>query len=64
MKDRKIILNAQSKSVEVKKGGGEKTEQVQWMTSNYKVAISTTIAVITLNVNGLNKKAKNRCQSG
>ena len=44
--------------------GGEKTEQVHWMTSNYKVAISTTIAVITLNVNGLNKKAKNRCQSG
>lgn len=40
--------------------GGEKKEQVQWMTSNYKVAINTTIAVITLNVNGLNKKAKNR----
>ena len=47
-----------------KKVGGEKKEQVQWMTSNYKVAINTTIAVITLNVNGLNKKVKNRCQSG
>ena len=43
-----------------KKVGGEKKEQVQWMTSNYKVAINTTIAVITLNVNGLNKKVKNR----